>query len=104
MSDPFPEPTVWDGDAPETVYLTRSPSNTTAEGWVITSLDVGSWQPLNVGDIVVALDRNSQDEFVVEVAEVDHAVGEVFYRLRWLADLDPKVLPALDDTRPWLPS
>lgn len=104
MSDQVPEPTLRDADgAPETVYLTRSPSETTADGWLCTSLDVGSWRPLAVGDRLVALDRDSPDEFLVEVVEVDETASEVFYRLRHLADLDPSAEPGLDSTRSWLP-
>jgi hypothetical protein len=100
VSDPIPEPTLRDADgAPETVYLTRSPAQTTEDGWLVTSLDVGSWLPLAVGDRLVALDRDSSAEFVVEVLEVLDTVDEVYYRLRHLADLDPAAEPGLDSTR-----
>ena len=103
MSNPVPEPTLTDErGAPETVYLTRSAAQTTDDGWVVSSLDVGSWRPLAVGDRLVALDRDSPDEFLVEVVRVEETIHEVYYRLRHLADLDPASLPELDSTRPWL--
>jgi hypothetical protein len=58
---------------------------------------------LAVGDRVVASDRDSRDEFVVEVAEVVDTGDEVFYRCVHLADLDPAAEPGLDATRSWLP-
>ena len=62
----MPEPTLFaDDGAPETVYLTRSTSQRT-NGWFVTSLDVGSGQPLAVGDRLVALNRDSPDEFLNE--------------------------------------
>lgn len=84
---------------PETVYLTRSPALVNDEGWLATSLDVGSWRPLNVGDRLVALDRDSSDEFLVEVSEVTSDLDEVTYALRHVADLDPAAEPGLDNTR-----
>ena len=90
-----------DDGAPETVYLTMSTAETTEDGWWVTSLDVVSWRPLAVGDRVVALDRDSPAEFVVEFVEVEH-LDEVFYRLQHLADLDPAAEPRLDSTRSWL--
>lgn len=103
MNDAVPVPTLWDADgAPETVYLAQSSPDGPDEGWVITSLDVGSWRPLEVGDRLVALDRNSPAEFLVEVVEVEATVHEVYYRLRKLAALDPADEPRLDNTRSWL--
>jgi hypothetical protein len=102
VSDLIPEPTLRDdAGAPETVYVNVG-SQTPDGRWLATSLDVGSWRPLSVGDRVVALDRNSPAEFLVEVEQVDASGGEVFYRLRYLAELDPTAEPALDDTRSWL--
>jgi hypothetical protein len=102
-SDPIPEPNLWDEDgSPETVYLTRVPDQTTADGWLVPSVDVGSWLPLEVGDRVVALDKSSPDEFLVEVAEIRQWFGEVYYEVRHLADLDPAAEPALDSARTWL--
>lgn len=102
MSDAIPELTLRDDDgAPETVYVNLG--SQTEDGWLATSLDVGSWRPLVVGDRLVALDRASPAEFLVEVVGVDEAVGEVFYRLRHLADVDPAAEPALENTRSWLP-
>jgi hypothetical protein len=103
VGDHLLESLLRDADgAPETVYLT--PSQTTPDGWLVTSLDVGSWRPLTVGDRLVALDRTSADEFLVEVdaVEVLGAGGEVMYALRWLSDLDPAAEPDLDSTRTWL--
>jgi hypothetical protein len=95
------EPVLRDEDgAPETVYVTRRQA--TDDGWLVPSLDVGSWRPLAVGDLVVALDRDSPDEFLVEVTEVVSTGDEVFYSLRHLADLDPAFEPGLDATRSWL--
>lgn len=88
----------------ETVYLARPQSQTTDDGWVVSSLDVGSWRPLTVGDRLVALDQESRDEFLVEVVQVDDTVHEVYYRLPHLADLDPACEPGLDGTRSWLRS
>ena len=105
VGEPIPEPIVLDGDGtPETGYLTRSPALTTDDGWLATSLDVGSRRPLAVGDRLVALDRDSPDEFLVEVVAVDlaGAGGEVTYTLRWLSDSDPSAAPGLDSTRQWL--
>lgn len=104
MSSPESEPTPGrilrdDEGVPETVYLTHPASQTTQDGWWVTSLDVGSWRPLAVGDSVVALDRGSPAEFLVEVVEVENTGGEVFYKLRHLADIDPAAEPGLDDTR-----
>ena len=48
------------------------------------------------------MDRDSADEFLVEVVAVEEATGEVFYRLAHLADLDPEAEPGLDSTRAWL--
>ena len=101
----MPEPTLFDAEgAPETVYLLPSPANETADGWVVTSLDVGSWVPLSVGDRVVALDSSSRDEWLVEVAAVDvlRDGSEVFYYLKHLADLAPDAELGLDSTRSWL--
>lgn len=92
-----------DGDGtPETVYIAGVGSHTTAEGRVVSSLDVGSWRPLAVGDCVVALDRDSRAEFLVDVVDVTVADDDVWYQLRHLADLDPAAEPTLDDTRTWL--
>lgn len=103
MTEPIPEPTLFDDDgAPEMVYLNHPRSQTTPDGWWVTSLDVGSWRPLSVGDRVVALDRESPDEFLVEVAEILDTGGEVFYAVRLLAELDPAAEPRLDSTRSWL--
>jgi hypothetical protein len=88
-------------EAPETVYVSSALPDADG-GWLVTSLDVGSWCPLTVGDRLVALHRSSPAEFVVEVVEVDVASGEVFYRLRHISDLDPATEPGLDDTRSWL--
>lgn len=105
MDAPIPEPTLFDDDgAPETVYLSQPSAQATEDGWVVSSLAVGSWQPMAVGDRIVALDQTSQDEYLVEVIEVVATGEEVFYSLRHLADLDPSSEPSLDDTRPWLPS
>lgn len=94
------EPTIFDDDGvPETVYLSRSPALVTDEGWLVSSMDVGSWRPLNVGDRLVALDRDTPDEFLVEVADVTATSSEVYYMVRWLADFDPAAEPGLDDTR-----
>lgn len=89
--------------APEALYLADLSTLATDEGWMVTSLDVGSWRPLAVGDRVVALDRDSSAEFLVEVAAVEDLGGEVFYRVRHLADLDPAAEPGLDSARAWLP-
>lgn len=86
------EPTIWDSDGdPETVYVKRVPAQTTDDGWLVTSLDVGTWRPLHVGDRLVALDYDSPDEFLVEVTAVEITRWEVYYRLRRLADLDPAI-------------
>lgn len=103
MSKLIPEPTLWDdAGVPETVYLRQLPSLTTEDGWLVSSLDVASWRELAVGDRVIALDYDSRDEFLVEVADVDASPTEVFYRLRHLADLDPSFEPRFDGTRTWL--
>jgi hypothetical protein len=84
------EPTVFDDNGQvETVYLTRVPGQTTDDGWIVPSVDVGAWTPLEVGDRVVALDKLGADEFLVEVTAVDVRVFEVYYRLRHLADIEP---------------
>jgi hypothetical protein len=94
---------LWDEDGvPETVYLPGLSASATEDGWMATSLDVGSWRPLGVGDRLVALDSSSPAEFLVEVVDIESAGGELFYLLRWLADLDPAVEPGLDSTRTWL--
>lgn len=103
MDELVPEANVFDDDgAPATVYLTRSSASVTEDGWLVTSLDVGDWRPLHVGDRLVALDRDSSDEFLVEVIEVIENVHEVYYRLVHLADMDPVAEPGLDSTRSWL--
>lgn len=104
MREPESAPTPWrmlrdDEGVPETVYLTHPASQTTQDGWWVTSLDVGSWRPLAIGDCVVALDKGSPDEWLVEVVELEHTGGEVFYKLRHLADMDPAAEPGLADTR-----
>jgi hypothetical protein len=77
VSEPTSEQTPWvetlrdDTGVPETVYLTRSASQTTDDGWLVTSLDVESRRPLAVGDRLIALDRDTPDEFLVEVVAVE---------------------------------
>lgn len=102
MGHPITERLLRDDDgAPEAVYLSSAQPRTDG-GWLVTSLDVGSWRSLVVGDVLVGLDRNSPAEFVVEVIHVEVAVGEVFYRLRHVAGLDLATEPGLDSTRSWL--
>lgn len=75
------------------MYLTRSPSQTIKDDWRVTTLDVGWWRGLSVGDRIVALDRDLPDEFLLEVAEVELTLSEVFYWLRHLVYLDPLSSP-----------